>query len=90
LKEALVTIVISSLWRYFLSERFTALTVLPSVPPHGGAARMPEQLEDEGVTVHPAQLKVEEEATVHPAPPHLVVLPVNHVIHMAVHQSGKL
>ena len=50
---------------------------------------MPEQLEDEGVTVHPAQLKVEEEATVHPAPPHLVVLPVNHVIHMAVHQSEK-
>ena len=41
---------------------------------------MPEQLEDEGVTVHPAQLKVEEEVTVHPAPPHLVVLPVNHVI----------
>ena len=63
---------------------------LPSVPPYGGAARMPEQLEDEGVTVHPAQLKVEEEVTVHPAPPHLVVLPVNHVIHMAVHQSGKL
>jgi hypothetical protein len=29
---------------------------------------MPEQLEDEGATVHPAQLKVEEEATVHPAP----------------------
>ena len=51
---------------------------------------MPEQLEDEGVTVHPAQLKVEEEVTVHPAPPHLVVLPVNHVIHMAVHQSRKL
>ena len=47
---------------------FTALTVLPSVPPCGGAARMPEQLEDEGATVHPAQLKVEEEATVHPAP----------------------
>jgi hypothetical protein len=42
------------------------------------------------VTVHPAPLKVEEEATVHPAPPRLVVLPVNHVIHMAVHQSGKL
>ena len=75
-------------------SRLTAVTVLPPAHPKVAAAVKPEQWDVFlflfWATVHPAPLKVEEEATVHPAPPRLVVLPVNHVIHMAVHQSGKL